>query len=59
MKLVRQDLVGNTFLHPVFDYIAIGSVWSILVTVYWLIRPSMVAEIDSTAWIWARARTRS
>ena len=52
MKLARQDLVGNTFLHPIFDYVLIGSAWSIVVTLYWLFRPSMVAAVDPTVWIW-------
>jgi hypothetical protein len=53
MKLVRQDLVGNTFLHPAIDYIAIGSAWSILITGYWLWRPSMVAEVGTSVWVWS------
>jgi hypothetical protein len=52
MKPVGQNLVGNTFLHPVFDYVVIGSAWSILITAYWLIRPAMVTEVDPTVWIW-------
>jgi hypothetical protein len=37
MKSLRQQLVGNCFLHPLWDYLLIGGVWSILLTFYWLV----------------------
>ncbi len=37
MKSIRQQWVGNCFLHPVWDYLLIGGVWSILLTLYWLV----------------------
>ncbi len=50
-SLYRQ-LIGNTFLHPVLDYFLIGSLWSIVITLYWLVKPSMVAAVDDNVWIW-------
>jgi len=37
MKSIRQQLVGNCFLHPAWDYLLIGGFWSILLTLYWLV----------------------
>ncbi len=48
-SLYRQ-LIGNTFLHPVLDYFLIGSLWSIVITLYWLVKPSMVAAVDDNVW---------
>lgn len=49
---LQRDLVGNTFLHPAFDYLAIGSVWSIGAVAYLLLRPDAIVEVDSTIWAW-------
>jgi len=49
---LRRQLIGNTFLHPVVDYLLIGSLWSIVVTLYWLVEPSVFAAVDSNVWVW-------
>ncbi len=52
MQTIRQQLVGNCFLKPTVDYLLIGSLWSIVLTAYWLVRPSSSVTLDSTMLVW-------
>ena len=56
MKSIRQQLVGNCFLHPVWDYLLIGGFWSILLTLYLLVgrlvEPGRAPYLNSDQLVW-------
>jgi hypothetical protein len=52
MKSLRQQLVGNCFLHPAWDYLLIGSLWSIALTVYWLADSARDPYLNPDQWVW-------
>ena len=56
MKSLRQQLIGHCFLHPVWDYLLIGGVWSILLTLYWLfgrlVEPGSVLYMNPDQLVW-------
>jgi hypothetical protein len=52
MKSLRQQLVGNCFLHPAWDYLLIGSLWSIALTLYWLADSARDPYLNPDQWVW-------
>lgn len=52
MSTLRQQLVGNCFVHPAFDYIFIGSLWTIALTAYWTLQPAAVAGVNDLPLPW-------
>ena len=46
MNSTAKQLIGNTFLHPILDYVLIGSAWSIIVTLALLGQPSLTGDLD-------------
>ena len=47
MTQVQSQWLGKTFINPVADYLLIGSVWSIAVTVLLLANPGLYAQVDT------------
>lgn len=47
MKALREQWLGKTFLHPMLDYLLIGSVWSVVATLFLLLRPEFFGSIDT------------
>lgn len=39
-------------MHPALDYLLIGSVWSIVLTLYWLADPAPDAYLNPDQWVW-------
>jgi hypothetical protein len=52
MTAWRQQLVGNTFVSPVFDYLLIGSLWTIALTAYWALQPGVVDTVEGLPLPW-------
>lgn len=49
---VRRQLLGNVFIGPIADYMLIGSLWSILVTLYWYLQPPVIEAINGLPLPW-------
>lgn len=45
---LRKALIGRTFMHPVLDYLLIGSVISIAFTAYVVVKPELYQNADFT-----------
>ena len=52
MSSVRQQLVGNSFVHPAFDYLLIGSLWTIVLTAYWALKPAAAEVVNELPLPW-------
>lgn len=46
MNTQRASLIGNCFVSPAFDYLLIGSLWTILLTGWWLFSPPGAESFD-------------
>ncbi|MDJ0926968.1 MAG: hypothetical protein QNJ73_04880 [Gammaproteobacteria bacterium] len=52
MTALRRQLVGNCFVSPWFDYLTIGSVWSIVLTAWWIWEPAAVDTVTGLPLPW-------
>ncbi len=52
MLNAREQLIGNTFMHPALDYVLIGGGWSIIFCIYLLVQSGAPGITDSeTLWV--------